>query len=48
MFIRSVERDTTLDTFRAEVRTFCEKELPAEARSRHSASTSSATSMTPG
>ncbi len=32
MFIRSVERDTTLDAFRAEVRAFCEKELPAEVR----------------
>ena len=28
MFIRTVERDTTLDAFRREVRAFCEKEMP--------------------
>ncbi len=32
MFIRSVERDTSLDAFRAEVRDFCERELPPEVR----------------
>jgi alkylation response protein AidB-like acyl-CoA dehydrogenase len=32
MFIRSVERNTSLDQFRAEVRAFCEKELPDEVR----------------
>ena len=32
MFIRSVERDTSLDAFRAEVRDFCERELPPEVK----------------
>jgi alkylation response protein AidB-like acyl-CoA dehydrogenase len=32
MFIRTVERDSSLDAFRAEVRAFCEKELPQEVR----------------
>lgn len=40
MFIRSVERNTELDAFRAQVRTFCEKELPEsikrkQARGQH-------------
>ncbi len=34
MFIRKVERDTSLDAFRAEVRAFCEKELPSEIRQK--------------
>ena len=34
MFIRSVERDTSLDAFRAEVRAFCEKELPHAIRQK--------------
>jgi alkylation response protein AidB-like acyl-CoA dehydrogenase len=32
MFIRTVERDTSLDAFRADVRAFCERELPEEVR----------------
>ena len=32
MFIRSVQRDSGLDGFRAEVRAFCEREMPAEVR----------------
>ena len=32
MFIRTVERDSTLDAFRAEVRDFCERELPTSIR----------------
>ena len=34
MFIRSVERNTSLDAFRAEVRAFCEKELPQSIRQK--------------
>ena len=34
MFIRSVERNTSLDAFRAEVRAFCEKELPQTIRQK--------------
>ncbi len=34
MFIRSVERNTALDAFRAEVRAFCEKELPQAIRQK--------------
>jgi alkylation response protein AidB-like acyl-CoA dehydrogenase len=34
MFIRTVERDTSLDAFRAEVRAFCERELPAVVREK--------------
>ena len=30
MFIRTTERDPTLEQFRQEVRSFCERELPAE------------------
>ncbi|HUS98448.1 MAG TPA: acyl-CoA dehydrogenase family protein [Hyphomicrobiaceae bacterium] len=37
MFIRTVERDTSLDAFRAEVREFCERELPAEVRRKQAA-----------
>ena len=32
MFIRSVERNTGLDAFRAEVKAFCAKELPESIR----------------
>ena len=34
MFIRTVDRDTSLDQFRAEVRAFCEKELPDVVRQK--------------
>jgi len=34
MFIRTVEKDTSLDAFRAEVRAFCERELPAAVRTK--------------
>jgi alkylation response protein AidB-like acyl-CoA dehydrogenase len=34
MFIRTVEHDTSLDKFRAEVREFCERELPAVVREK--------------
>ena len=34
MFIRTVDSDTSLDAFRAEVRAFCEKELPQEIREK--------------
>jgi alkylation response protein AidB-like acyl-CoA dehydrogenase len=34
MFIRKVERDTSLDAFRAEVRAFCDKELPDSVRQK--------------
>ena len=34
MFLRTIEHDTTLDAFRAEVRAFCEKELPQEIRQK--------------
>ncbi|MDX2159345.1 MAG: acyl-CoA dehydrogenase family protein [Hyphomicrobiaceae bacterium] len=34
MFIRTVERDTSLDAFRAEVRSFCEQELPAAVKAK--------------
>ncbi|MEZ5849511.1 MAG: acyl-CoA dehydrogenase family protein [Hyphomicrobiaceae bacterium] len=34
MFIRSVERNTALDAFRAEVKAFCEKELPQAIRQK--------------
>ena len=34
MFIRTVEHDTSLDTFRAEVRDFCERELPPVIREK--------------
>jgi alkylation response protein AidB-like acyl-CoA dehydrogenase len=34
MFIRTVERDTSLDAFRAEVRAFCEKELPESVKAK--------------
>ena len=34
MFIRTVERDTSLDAFRAEVRAFCAAELPPEVRAK--------------
>ncbi len=34
MFIRRVDHDTSLDTFRAEVRAFCEQELPPEIREK--------------
>jgi len=32
MFIRTVERDATLEAFRTEVREFCERELPTKTR----------------
>ena len=32
MFIRAVQPNTELDAFRAEVRAFCEREMPAEVR----------------
>ena len=32
MFIRAVQHNTELDAFRAEVREFCEREMPAEVR----------------
>ena len=34
MFIRTIERDSSLDAFRAEVKAFCERELPAEVRAK--------------
>jgi alkylation response protein AidB-like acyl-CoA dehydrogenase len=34
MFIRTIERDSSLDAFRAEVRAFCEKELPQSIRQK--------------
>ena len=34
MFIRTVERDTALDAFRAEVRDFCERELPEQVKQK--------------
>jgi alkylation response protein AidB-like acyl-CoA dehydrogenase len=34
MFIRTVEHDTSLDKFRAEVRDFCERELPSVIREK--------------
>ncbi|MCB1511332.1 MAG: acyl-CoA dehydrogenase family protein, partial [Hyphomicrobiaceae bacterium] len=37
MFFRSIERDASLDEFRAEVRAFCERELPAEIRRKQAA-----------
>jgi hypothetical protein len=32
MFIRAVQHNTALDAFRAEVREFCEREMPPEVR----------------